>query len=137
MTQLYIDDGLVFCLERIANAAGSGLYWRLFSSNTIPAKGDTLATYVLWATGYGRIQVPLASFTLEQVAADVGTIQAPDIVFTNSSGGTLNAYGYVIYDPTTSKVVAAARFDSAPKVVLSLGTVTVTPILGIADQSTL
>lgn len=137
MTQLYIDDGLVWCLQQIANAAGAGMYWRLYTSNTTPAKGDTLATYTLAATGWGRIQVPVGSFTLTQVAADIGSIQAPNIVFTNTTGGTINVYGYVIYEPTGNKLVAAARFDTAPIAVLNGGTLVVTPVLGDADQSTI
>jgi len=137
MVQLFIDDGLLFCLQQIANAAGAGMYWRLYTSNTTPAKSDTLATYTLAATGWGRIQVALASFTLQQVAADIGSIQAPNIVFTNTTGGSITVYGYVIYEPTGNKLVAAARFDAAPVVVPNGGTVVVTPALGDADESTL
>jgi len=137
MTQVFPDDGLVWSLKQLANAAGSGMYWRLYENNVTPSLADTLATYTLSDTAWGRIQVALASFTLTQVAAHIGSIQAPDIVFTNGSGGSKNFYGYVIYEPTTNKLVAAARFDAAPLVVANGATVTVTPILGDADESTL
>jgi hypothetical protein len=137
MTQLYVDAGLVYTLLKLANAGGSGLYWGLFSSNTTPTKGSVFADFTMWNTSYGRKQVAVGSFTLQQVAANIGSIQAPDEVFTNGSGGSLNAYGYIIYVPTTNEIIAAARFDSAPLVVANGGTVVVTPILGDADQSTL
>lgn len=135
MIQLFIDDGLIFCLKQIADAAGSGMYWRLFSSNTTPTKDDVLGDYTLVSTTWGRIQVDLADFTLEQVAAHVASIQANNIVFTNTSGVSVNVYGYVVYEPTGDKLVAAARFDSAPLAVPDGGTVVVTPILGDADES--
>jgi len=137
MTQLFPDIGLLYALNRLANAGGSGLYWALFSSNSTPVKASLFADFTMWDTSYGRIQVALASFTLQQVAGNIGTIQAPNITFTNGSGGNLNAYGYLIYVPSTNEIIAAARFDSAPLVVANGGTVIVTPILGDADQSTL
>lgn len=135
MHQIYPDDGLTYSLKRIANASGSGLYWRLFSSNTTPSLADVLATYTLVSTSWGRIQVALASFTLEQVFTHIGNIQAPNIVFTNTSGSTVNVYGYCIIDPSETYLVAAARFDAAPQVVLAGQTVVVTPTLG--DYSSL
>jgi hypothetical protein len=137
MIQIYAEQGLVRMLTRIANAAGAGLYWQLFSSNTTPTRDSVFADFAFWNTSYGRIQVAVASFTLTQVAAHVGSIQAPNIVFTNTSGGNLNVYGYCIVDPTSSELIAAARQDSAPTVVANNGTFTVTPILGDADDSTL
>jgi hypothetical protein len=137
MVQLFIDDGLLFCLKQIANAAGAGMYWQLYTSNTTPAKSDTLATYTLASSTYFRSQQAVGNFTLQQVAADIGTIQAPNVVFTNGSGSPVTVYGYVIYEPTGSKLVAAARFDSAPITIAAGGTLVVTPILGDADESTI
>jgi len=136
MTQLYPDDGLLFTLERLANAAGAGLIWQGFTSNTTPARGDVKSTYTLASATYFQTQVPLSSFTLEQVAAHVGTIQATNIVWTNGSGSSVTLYGYIIYEPTNNKLIAAARFDAGATVVANGGSIAIVPILGDADQST-
>jgi hypothetical protein len=135
MHQIYPDDGLIKILERIANDAGAGCYWRLFESNTTPSLADTIATYTLSLTSWGRIQVPLASFTLEQVFTHIGQIQAANITFTNTTGATKTVYGYIITDAAETKLLGTARFDAAPVTVLNGGTVVVTPTLG--DQSLL
>jgi hypothetical protein len=130
MHQLYPDQGLTYSLKQIANGSGLGLYWQLYQNNFTPTLNSQLSDFTLATITWGRIQVPVAAFTLEQVAAHVGSIQAPNIVFTNSTGVIQVIYGYVILDATAGKVVGAARFDAAPITVPLLGTQTVTPILG-------
>ena len=136
MHQIYPDQGLLYLLGRMANGGGSGLFWRLFTSNTSPGLASVLGDFTLAAAGWGRIQVSLASFTLQQVAAHVGSIQAPNIVFTNNTGGAIVVYGFCIIDPGETLLLGAARFDGAPITVANNGTQTVTPIIGdFSEQS--
>ena len=135
MDQIYPDNGLVYLLQQIVAGSGSGLYWRLFENNVTPSLADTLGTYTLSSTSWGRIQVAPANFTLTQVAAHQGSAQATNIVFTNTTGVPKTVYGFVIEDPAEAKLLAAARFDAAPITIADGGTLVVTPIVG--DQSAL
>lgn len=130
MNQIYPDQGLLEWLEYMADGGGGGLYWRLFESNTTPSLDTVLADLTLSSTSWGRAQRDFADFTLTQVAAHVGSIQAPNIVFTNTTGSTKTVYGYCVHDIAETKLLGIARFDAAPLSVLNNGTVVVTPILG-------
>lgn len=134
MHQIYPDQGLVYMLDQIAKGSGTGLYWQLYQNNVTPTLGNVLTDFTLAATSWGRIQVADAAFTLKQVAANVGSIQAPNIVFINTTGVSQTVYGYVIIDDSLTKIVAAARFDTAPIVIAIAGNQTVTPILGDYSQ---
>ena len=131
MDQIYPDDGLPYTLAELVNGnLGAGLQWCLYTNNVVPSLNDNLATYVL-AAAWGRQFVPAANFPGATVVAHVASTQAPNITFTNNTGGPVDVYGYVILDQTSAKVVAAARFDGAlPITVPNLGNIQVTPIIG-------
>lgn len=135
MDQLYPDEGLIYMLEKIADAEGSGLYWRLYENNVTPTLATTVADLTLSSTSWGRIQVDVSSFTLEQVTSHVGTIQAPNITFTNSTGSSKTVYGYALLNPAEDMLIGVARFDDAPRVIPNGSTTSVTPIIG--DKSDL
>jgi hypothetical protein len=134
MHQIYPDQGLLYLLDQMAKGSGTGLYWQLYSTNTIPTLADLLAAYMPFPAAWSRIQVADAAFTLKQVAANVGSIQAPNIVFVNTTVSPQTVYGYVIIDDSLTKLVASARFDTAPIVIPIGGNQTVTPILGDYSQ---
>jgi len=128
MDQIYPDNGLVWMLQRIV-LSGSGPIFKLFTSNTTPTLADTIATYT-FTTDIPQQQVAGSAFTFTQVAAHIGSIQAPNVVFTNVGGSSHTVYGYVILDPTSTFLIGAARFDDAPVVMAPADTRVVTPILG-------
>ncbi len=136
MHQIYPNQGLLYALHQLAGAATGNLVWHLFTNNIIPALTNVLADFALDDADFPPITVSDVDFTFEQVFTNIGSIQAPNIIFTNGAGGALNVYGYVITDPSSTLLFAAARFDSAPLLVAGGHTVVVTPILGdLSDLS--
>jgi hypothetical protein len=131
MDQIYPDDGLLKQLNVTVQNGGSGLNWDLYYNNVTPSLADTLATYQLASTGgYCAAQnLVAAAFTLQQVSGHVASIQAPDLVFTNTAGVGTTIYGYTIYESGTSKLIAAARFDNPLSFPIG-GTIVVKPIMG-------
>jgi hypothetical protein len=129
MDQIYPDDGLLYLLRQMLGTGGWN--YDLFVNNYTPTLDDVIGDYTLAAwSGYAQINVPTASFTFSQVAAHLGSLQAPNIVFTNGTGSPVSVYGYVIRDSTNTYIVASARFDGAPIVIPAGGNQLVTPILG-------
>lgn len=112
MRQLYPDTGLTEQLTRIAAA---GLRFHLFVNNYTPAPDANFGSIVeaSW-TGYAVVDLDDTDFTTRGVTAHVGFILAPPISFVNSSGSDQIAYGYYVSDLGVSKMLAIARFDSAP-----------------------
>jgi hypothetical protein len=135
MDIIYPDDGLLYVLNQLIAGSGSGLYWQLFTVNVTPSLSDTLATYATLPGSWAKVQLAASAFTLQQITVHVGTVQAANHTFTNTTGSPVDVYGYLVIDATDSKIVAAARFDGAPIVVPAGGTISITPILG--DESEL
>ena len=57
--------------------------------------------------------VILADYSFLAETLNIGTIQAGPVSFSNATGMDQDIYGYVVYDFTTSHLIAAARFDGA------------------------
>lgn len=135
MDQIYPDDGLIWWLQQmVGQGLASGVEFDLFASNITPALTDTVSTYSgsipSWAGYGGPIAVAGSAFTFVNVVAHLGSAQAPNVAFGNSSGSTQQAYGYIIRNPGGTKLLAAARFDSAPLSILNGAFQLVTPIVG-------
>lgn len=129
MQQFYPDEGLPIWLARLILA---DLRFHLFENNFTPDRDTELAdlTEASWA-GYTSIDVSSGDWTLLAIAAHVQKAVASPIVFLNTSGGNVQAYGYYVTDTGEAELLAAARFDLAPiTLVATTGTLPVTPFLG-------
>lgn len=132
MHQLYPDVGLERILERLLSGFGH-FNIRLFTNNLTPDL-DSIAsdfTEATWA-GYAVQQPVLADFSIA-TAGHLSTAIASPVVFTNTSGAPVNTYGYYVTDDSGA-LIAAARFDSAPEVIVDDGILPVVPILGNFSQ---
>jgi hypothetical protein len=130
MVQIYPDEGLVPILLAIVANNGSGLTWALFSNNVTPTLDSVLADFTVPSGGWAERILDDTDFVFQQVALHVGTIQAPSIVYTNSTGSPKNVYGYIIFDQIGQKLRGAARFDIAPTTIINGGTQKVQAIIG-------
>ena len=121
-----IDEGEVLALEYMLNKTEpTDLILRLYTSNTSPAEGDTLATYTECdATGYAEKTLTGASWTVATVAnVTTGTYAAQEFTLTEAA----TIYGYYIVDGTDTTCIIAERFTGAPfNIPAGGGSVTVT-----------
>lgn len=132
MDQIYPDEGLIDVLKSVANGKdGGGLTWALFLNDITPTLDSLKADFTLAATGWtdSGATIDATAFTLGAVDTHIGTIQAANIFFTNATGVSQDAYGYIVYDGD-DKIVAAARFDDAPRVITNGAQTFVVPVLG-------
>lgn len=130
MHLVFADEHLIDTLTAILTGAGDGLFWKLFESNTVPTAASVLADFTFADDSWGEIQVAPGDFSLSQVSAHQASMQAPNIVFTNTTGAIVQVYGYAIVNPAKTKILAAARFDDAP-IALDLGSaLPVVPVIG-------
>jgi hypothetical protein len=128
MDLLFPDTGLIYLLKK---AVGSFLIYDLFINDFTPTLDSSLPDFnrAVWS-GYAPIQVPLVSWTTENVSAHLGTLAAADILFFNTSPSPVTVYGYYVKDSTDTILVATARFDLAPITIPVGGNLPVTPLLG-------
>lgn len=125
MTLKLVDGGKADLLLAFVNktAQASDLYLELFTSNTTPADGDTIGTYVL-ATGFGYAQKQLAGASWT-VAAGIATFAAQTFTFTGALG---NVYGYLLRKGTAGGLYIAERFSGGPFNIANIGdSITVNP----------
>jgi len=128
MNQIYPDVGLIPLLRRIVTP---DLVYHLYVNNFTPDRDTELADLTeMSASGYSEITVDDSDFTLEGVAAHVGSLLASPIAFVNASGGALDAYGYFVTNAAGTELLACARFDSAPVNKADGESWLVTPIVG-------
>lgn len=135
MYQVYPDQGLVAMLKTIVENAGDGLTWALFTNDEDVDEESVLADFDLADVAWGQVNLVAADFILTQVVAHVGSIQADPIVYTNAELVSVDVYGYVVFDPVLQILIAASRFDSAPRVLSPGGQTSVQPILGDYSES--
>jgi len=134
MDLIFPDNGLVFQLEQILNAT---VKYRLFTNNITPSLSDTVSTYTEAVfSGYAPVSQTFSNFTLNGVTGHNGYALAAPINFTNSSGSSVNVYGYFVTDTTGTILLAAARFDSAPVAIPGGGSTQVVPTWGDFSQLT-
>lgn len=129
MNQIYPNEGLLQNLKRIAGTSSTGNYWQLYENDVTPGPESVLADFTL-ATFDDDVQRAASDFALSQVQDNVGTIIAPNITFGPPGGAGVDVYGYVIMDPSKTILIAAARFDDAPKTIAAAGVYQVVPIFG-------
>lgn len=130
MAQVYPDEGLVRLLRLVADNAGAGLTWALFESDTEVSLDSVLTDFTLSDASWGKVVLTESDFDQEQVMLNNGAIQAPMIVFTNTTGSSKTIFGFVIADATNALLIAASRDPAAPVTVINGGTYEVRPILG-------
>ena len=107
------DNGLIGILQRFIAAK---VNYHLFTNNVTITENSTLAGLTeAVASGYAAVTVPPANFTLVGLAANNGSVMAAPISNgTNTSGSTVNVYGYYVTDLGNTVLLAAANFDSPP-----------------------
>jgi hypothetical protein len=108
---MIVNDGKLKLLDTQATYL-AGLVWGLFTSNT------TISATTAWAalteaawSGYARVTVGTvgASTIVAGKAVSQPTAQPS---FGNSSGSTQTFFGWFLYDPSASKLIAAVNLGS-------------------------
>jgi hypothetical protein len=130
------DNGLIGILQRFATA---GFHFHLYSNNATINQSTALASLTEQAAaGYALAAVASGAFTLVGVTANNGSIMAAPVSFgTNTSGGSVNSYGYYVTDTSNTVLLAVAEFDSAPIATANGGTFpVVVPVFGDFSQYT-
>lgn len=131
MNQVYPDEGLVPLLERLT---ADDLVFHLYTNDMTPVKASVLADFTEQAgDGYAEITVVAADWTLSGVAGHQGTLLAAPIAFT-AAGGAWTIYGYYITNTAGTKVLWAARLDSAPVTVPDTESLLIVPVVGDFSQ---
>lgn len=131
MTLLVPNVGEELALKAFLNhTAPQNQYLNLYTSNTTPAEGDTFATYTL-ATGSGYAQKSLtgSSWSVTPGAPTSAAYARQD--FTWSGVPTpATMYGYVVNQQTSTILMWAERFTSAPYTIVNAADeVRVTPTI--------
>lgn len=132
MDLIFVDEGLKTGLQRIVGSAAigaGGLLWQVFTNNVTPSRTTVKADLTLDTTNFPSFTLDATNLTVSTLSSDTQYLQGAIINFTNSSGGSLNVYGYAILDPTGTYVIAAARLDSAPVAVAAAASLPVLPVL--------
>ena len=132
MTLLVPDVGELNLLNRaLGKVTPTNLTLALFTSNTTPADGDTLATYTKMTLtfGYTDLTLTMANWTVTTIANVASATYAQQTwTFTGAAG---NQYGYVIHDGTS--LVYAERFSAGPYNFLNNGDIIrVTPVITLS-----
>jgi hypothetical protein len=130
------DNGLIGILQRFA---ATGFHFHLYTNAATINQSILLAGLTeCVATGYAKVTVAASAFTLVGLASNNGSIMAAPIGFgTNTSGASVNCYGYYVTDESDTVLLAAAQFDSAPVVVANGATFpVVVPVFGDFSQYT-
>lgn len=132
MDLLFPDNGLPYQLQAILTA---GVKYNLFTNNYVPTLSTVLAdlTVAAWS-GYAAVSQSWSDYSINGVAGHSGFAIAPPISFLNSSGGSVNAYGYYVTDSTGAYLLAVARFDSAPVSIAPSASLNVLPTWGDLSQ---
>lgn len=133
MNLIYADNGLVMQLERIWSPS---VRYHLFYNNYTPTRATVLADLSEpgWAS-YASVLVDDTDIIASGVAANVGYVQAAPVIFTNTSGISVDCYGYYVTDSGNTKLLAAARFDSAPVSKANGESFVVIPVWGDFSQN--
>lgn len=129
MIQVYPDEGLTTLLKMIARNDGNGLLWALFVNDVEPAVDNETSDFTK-AAAWGQRTLDDTDFTLEQVVANVGTIQGNSIFLENDTGGPVDVYGFIVVEPITQKLVMVHRYPTAPITVADGAEIPMTPVLG-------
>lgn len=134
MDQVYPDAALVPILRRFLVG---DFHFHLFASPVTIDQSTTLAALLAAEatfTGYAVATVLATDFTSSSTSGHQGSVLAPAISFSNTSGSPQDIYGYFITDTTDAILIAAAAFDGAPISVANAGSYPVVPIFGSLSQ---
>lgn len=132
MHQIHPDASLVGLMKRMVAA---GVKVKLFVNNHNPSETTVLGDLTEYSMGGGYAAVSLddSDFTASGVAFHIGTIAAPDAVF-SVGGGTDSIYGYFITNSSGSALLAVARFSDAPRTLAVGSPVSVAPKLAMSSR---
>lgn len=118
----------VFMLQSIL---GQNLDLRLFKNNHVPAETDTEADYIE-ADFPGYVLESLVSGNWVITPGDPASAAYPDVVFTNSAGGSQFVYGYYITRNIDGKLMWAEQFSdndpTAPYEMVNIGDTITVPL---------
>jgi hypothetical protein len=115
-----------FITDHIGN---NNYYYRLFTNNITPGTATVLTdfTEAAW-TGYAPIQGGAITWPAATLSGHVAQSTGSNIVFNNTSGGTVTVYGvYVTNGVTATKLYFAERDPNAPVSVPNGGSYVYTP----------
>lgn len=115
MTEVYCDEGLNHML---LTGLSQNVRYHLFTHDYTPIRTSVIGNFTgseaAW-TGYAVVTLIPADWVTLSVVGHIGFCSTLPKLFTNSSGSTVQAYGYYVTDNTDSKVIKAARFDEEPR----------------------
>ncbi len=127
-----LDEGKKDFLKLLADLAGGvkvdSLYVALFTDNHTIAHGDVIGSFTLCSVA-GYIAQAITGLSAVTLDGSNRAQSAPtDVVFSNTSGSSVNVYGIVLVEsnsgsPTTA--YACGRFDGAPLTLPAGGTLKV------------
>jgi hypothetical protein len=113
MTLVVPNSAEVIILENFLNiTAPEDLVIKLYTSDTIPSEGDTVADYTE-ATGgdYAELQLIADDWTVTSGAPTSASY--PEVIF-SFTGGVGNIYGYYIVRAVSGELLWAERFTNGP-----------------------
>lgn len=134
MLAYFPDEGLIWLLQQLA---ANNLKMHLFTNNISPSRATTLAglTEATW-TGYAVVTLASGSWVSLGVGGNVGTLAYPAVTFSNTSAGSVTAYGFYITDNAVTKLLCVGLFDGSPvTLVATTGTYTFVPTIGDLSQN--
>jgi len=132
MNVVYPNAGLVYLLQRLAGGlpdSADGLTWFLYGNDYEPVRTSVLTDFDLLDSEFGNHTYDYSDLVVTGVSANVGIILRNEALWLNSSGGTVDVYGWVITNIAETKLLAAARLDGAPFAVADGTSITTIPEL--------
>jgi hypothetical protein len=135
--QIYVTEGLQLTLRRLAGAettAASGNTWHVFGNDVTPDRDTRLIDLTLIDDDFIPVALDESDLPLYSFAGVQATILGPSFDLING-GISQSVYGYAIVAPDGATLIAAARFDDAPRTVAPADPVSIVPTF--SDQSEL
>ena len=126
MSLVLCDGGEAIALKLFTNKISTpeNLVLRLFTSNTTPAKTDTVSTYTE-TSGFGYAAVTLTGSSWTTSGANPTTISYPMQTFT-FTGALGMVYGYYLTRVSSADLVIAERFASPISIVSNGDSISIT-----------
>jgi hypothetical protein len=121
MALLFCGNGEIVALSLIVNkvTATENLVLKLFTNNHTPVAGDTAGTYTE-ASGFGYAAVTLTGASWSVSGSGPATASYAQQTFT-FTGGLGNVYGYYMIRASSTDLIYAERFASAPFLISNNG----------------
>ena len=118
-----------FLTDFIADRLGNAAYqYRLFTNNHTPGTGSVIGSFTE-ATfgGYAPISGATIVWSAPTLAGHIAQSTGSNIVFNNTSGGSVTVYGVFVTDATGTILYFAERDPNAPITILNGGNYVYTP----------